>query len=358
MGYYTNKEKAQILKWYYQGNSALDCVKLFIVLFEDRRSPTAQTVMNIIHCFEKYSCLCDCKYCRKKDEDAPQKNEERDIAVCSILSIDDKKSTRAVGEELGLSKTTVAKIWKQNDFKCFKYEKHQQILPEDPYRRMEFCDTAMEKANQENNFIKNILFTDESSFPLNGKHNPSVMRYWSQTNQHRYVPTQTQFPQKLNVWAGILGDHIIGPFFIDGSLDSQKYLSLLQDNILPAVRALPNLDLESVWYQQDGCPAHNAIIVRQFLEETFQERLMSGFGTIKWPPRSPDLSPNDFFLWGFLKTQIYSRNRPENLQQLRQRIVDTCANISPQMLENTRADFYNRLGYCLASDGGIFENMI
>ncbi|EFN65149.1 hypothetical protein EAG_00038, partial [Camponotus floridanus] len=42
---------------------------------------------------------------------------------------------------------------------------------------------------------------------------------------------------------------------------------------------------------------------------------------IEWPPRSPDLSPLDFFLWGYLKSKVYKTN-PRNLNNLRRRIVD------------------------------------
>ena len=29
-------------------------------------------------------------------------------------------------------------------------------------------------------------------------------------------------------------------------------------------------------------------------------------GSHEWPARSPDLTPCDFFLWGWLKEQVYS----------------------------------------------------
>ena len=36
---------------------------------------------------------------------------------------------------------------------------------------------------------------------------------------------------------------------------------------------------------------------------------------ISWPPRSPDLSPMDFFVWGFVKKYVYNRNY-ENVENL------------------------------------------
>jgi len=42
---------------------------------------------------------------------------------------------------------------------------------------------------------------------------------------------------------------------------------------------------------------------------------------IEWPPRSPDLTPLDFFLWGYLKQKVFS-TPPQDLPTLRRRIVD------------------------------------
>ena len=49
-------------------------------------------------------------------------------------------------------------------------------------------------------------------------------------------------------------------------------------------------------------------------------------GTVSWPPRSPDLTPLDFFLWGHMKSVIFET--PVNTQEeLAARIVATAAEI-------------------------------
>ncbi|RZC39627.1 hypothetical protein BDFB_015140, partial [Asbolus verrucosus] len=70
----------------------------------------------------------------------------------------------------------------------------------------------------------------------------------------------TQYPQKVNVWCGIIGQNIIGPFFINGNLTRQ---------------------------------------VRQYLDETFPGRWIGRRDAIEWPARSPDLTLHNFFLWGY-----------------------------------------------------------
>ncbi|EFN79592.1 hypothetical protein EAI_04836, partial [Harpegnathos saltator] len=53
----------------------------------------------------------------------------------------------------------------------------------------------------------------------------------------------------------------------------------------------------------------------------FPHRWIGRRGPIEWPPRLPDLSPNDYFLWGHLKDRVY-KTKPQNLDDLRNRILD------------------------------------
>ena len=63
-----------------------------------------------------------------------------------------------------------------------------------------------------------------------------------------------------------------------------------------------------LWWAQDGAPAHRLIEVRDRLNKVFGEnRVIALQHNVEWPPRSPDLTPCDFLLWGYLKTYNSSR---------------------------------------------------
>lgn len=81
----------------------------------------------------------------------------------------------------------------------------------------------MERSNGDEHFLTKIVFGDESTFPLHGRHKPAIHRYRSHENQHLLIANRAQHPQKLNVWAGILGDHTLDPFFIHGNLTGQTF---------------------------------------------------------------------------------------------------------------------------------------
>lgn len=57
-------------------------------------------------------------------------------------------------------------------------------------------EKVMEMANGNEHFVRNISFTDESSFLRHGRHNPSISRYRSRDNQHHAYDSRTQYTHK------------------------------------------------------------------------------------------------------------------------------------------------------------------
>ena len=59
-------------------------------------------------------------------------------------------------------------------------------------------------------------------------------------------------------------------------------------------------------------------IYKLFFQTFFGSRIISkNF----WPPRSPDLTPPDFYLWGAMKNKIYCRN-PRTINELKETVTD------------------------------------
>lgn len=98
----------------------------------------------------------------------------------------------------------------------------------------------------------------------------------------------------MNVWVGILDNQVIGPYFFEESLTGARYLQFLQDCLVPRLNELfPNRN--DLWFQQDGAPPDFAVDVRTYLTIVFRGKWIGRRGQIEWPPRTPDLTPLDFF---------------------------------------------------------------
>ena len=58
------------------------------------------------------------------------------------------------------------------------------------------------------------------------------------------------------------------------------------------------------------------------IRDLFAQNIVGKFFNFNWPPRSPDLSPLDFFLWGYLKNKVYSGVKATTLAGLKLRIQE------------------------------------
>ncbi|GFW77662.1 histone-lysine N-methyltransferase SETMAR [Trichonephila clavipes] len=158
-------------------------------------------------------------------------------------------------------------------------------------------------------FHKRISFSDEVHFWLNGYVNKQICRIWSEANPQGYVETPLH-PEKLT----------------------------------------------ELWFQQDGATCHTARATIDLLKGTFGDRLISRFGPVNWPPRSCDLTPLDYFLWGYVKSSVYA-DKPQTLDHL-ENIRRVIADIRPQMLEKVIENWTSRLDYIRASRGSPMPEII
>lgn len=351
----TEKERSEIITLYYGGNSIRQVRDFWAGTRPNRPIPSVGFISNLVKRFQNTGRLLPSERGgRRRNENA----ENIEVVVLATSQQNPEMSSSSVSKSVGASKANVIRILHKHGYKSYKFQIHQELLPQDLETRNIFCETMLERANNDNNFIKRICFSDESSFTLNGEPNVQNTRVWSQNNPRGYLALRSQWPRKVNVWLGVLAHHVIGPFYIDGNLDGQKYLRLLEQHVLPEIQRVSGAGINNIWFQHDGCPSHYTREVTQFLDTHFTNRWIGRGGAINWPPRSPDLAPNDFHLWPHIVNKIYGSTKYNNLEELKQAINYTCTGFSRQQLANVRKEFYNRLSHCLIQNGGHFEHLL
>jgi hypothetical protein len=67
--------------------------------------------------------------------------------------------------------------------------------------------------------------------------------------------------------------------------------------------------LRAVHSSNDGAPPQYHRHVGAYLDDTLPGRWIGRRGAIECPPRSPDFTPRDLYLWGTLKDEVY-RQKP------------------------------------------------
>jgi transposase len=284
-------------------------------------------------------------------------NEEMALETLQCFVENPHTSIRKSAQYVGVSIGSIHKILKDNKFHPFKIQLHQELNEDDPDRRLQYCEIVMNKCIHNEDFPKLVLFSDEASFCLNGSVNRHNSRYWSQDNPRWMTEAHTQHPQKVNVWAGLLGTRVVGPYFIEGNLNAISYHELLDTRVIPDLRELLGPEFEDIWFQHDGAPPHFGLQVRELLDETFEDKWIGRRGTIEWPPRSPDLSPLDYFFWGVLKGKVYE-TKPANIEALKERILEEARNITEEIINNVMIGYYQRMAHCQAAQGHHFEHLL
>ena len=95
-----------------------------------------------------------------------------------------------------------------------------------------------------------------------------------------------------------------------------------------------------------------------WLQERFGDHLISGGTDFPYPARSPDLTLPDFFLWGFLKDNVFRQPLPRDLPELRDKITNIINSVSIQTCHNVTKNLQQRLHLCLQESGGYVQHII
>ena len=110
---------------------------------------------------------------------------------------------------------------------------------------------------------------------------------------------------------------------------------------------------------QDSVPPHHQALVHDWLNENFPLRWMGRSSAnlitpLAWPTYSPDLTSCDFFLWGWVKSQIY-RTQPADLDDLQARIQHAFDELPQEIVDRSIGAYVSRLEKCIENDGKNVE---
>ena len=114
-------------------------------------------------------------------------------------------------------------------------------------------------------------------------------------------------------------------------------------------------------FQQDGAPPHWSLIVRQYLNATLHNRWIERARNddcvlLHWPPRSPNLTPCDFFLWGYVKGLVYILPLPTSVDDLKTQMTEALITIDLDMLVRVWQKIVYRFDVCHLNKSSHIEH--
>lgn len=333
-----------------QGYTHRDVADEFNRRHPQREQIAQSTVTRLLQKFKKTGSVCDAS--RSGRPNTTTEKEEETILAKVYAS--PKKSVRRTTKELGLPRTKIQRVLKKHHFHPYKMQLLQKLNEDDPDRRLEMCEWLLQEHHQDTDFLSSIMFSDEANFYVKGEVNRHNLRYWCDENPHWFDDMKQQGGDRIMVWCGLWKDKIFGPYFFDGNVTSEIYLTMLRDSLIPD---LDQFGSRPQWFMQDGAPPHYGLQVRRWLDEIFPQHWIGRRGPKEWAPRSPDLNPMDFAVWGCLKANVYSVTIRDK-EHLRQRITAECNAFSPDVVRSILRNLATRLQLCYDNGGQHFEHIL
>ena len=137
-----------------------------------------------------------------------------------------------------------------------------------------------------------------------------------QTKREKYDPKNIRTKLKYGgvkqmVWGCFCGNKLGPIVFIDGSVNSHVYISVLQDKLVPFFQALHDDGATDIIFQQDNAKVHKSKLTGKWLEDS---AIRNGFSIMEWPAYSPDMNPIEE-LWAHLKAELHRRYPDTKLLQ-------------------------------------------
>ena len=98
--------------------------------------------------------------------------------------------------------------------------------------------------------------------------------YVDHDNPHETSVSNFQSRFTVNVWCGVLGIKLIGPFVFDNNLTGITYEVFLRNELPGLLEDIPLMIWSQMYFQHDGVPPHYTRHMRDYLNESFPKPLV------------------------------------------------------------------------------------
>ena len=279
----------------------------------------------------------------------PKMSEETIRNVKDRLLASPKKSLHQLSRESGLSRSTCQHAAKKAKLHAYRISMVHELKEPDQVKRVAYCRWFQTLLKENPGILDYTWFSDEAWFYLSGYVNSQNSRIWASENPDA-IHEEPPHSEKIGVWCGMSRQCIIGPIFFDGTITTAVYMEIFNT----FVNQLDDEELSSGYFQQDGMTSHTSHASMAKIQSFFGNCVISkGLR----PPRSPDLTPPDSFLWGYLKGRVY-QNKPWTIDTLKANITEEIQAVTADVLARTFQNMAHWVQSCLEANGGHFQHML
>ena len=177
--------------------------------------------------------ICETGVLRTARPDAGRLRSVHTIEFEDVIlqRIEDNRSTstRAIAKDLNTSNANVWNVLHEMDMQPFKIQRVEDLSADDFPQRVAFCQWYLHQIVNIPDFCTSVLFTDEATFTREGIFNSHNSHVWDFVNPKATGVFRHQHRFTINVWAGIVHDHLIGLYLLPNRLGGENYIIFICD---------------------------------------------------------------------------------------------------------------------------------
>jgi transposase len=242
-----------------------------------------------------------------------------------------------------ISARTVRRILKKSGLKNYAKPKNPRLLSIHKKNRFRF---ARAHKNHDFRYWKTVIFSDETKFNLYGPDgNKRVWRIPNYTlNSHHVREVVKYGGGGVMIWGSICYNGVGEISFIEGTMNSAKYISILESSY-PETLKKNNMSPKESIFQQDNDPKHTSRMTKRWLS-------CNKINILEWPSCSPDMNLIEN-VWEYVDRRIRnSPTKPKNLGELKERIREIWYAIPSDYIKNLFESMPSRINCLFRAKGG------
>ncbi|KAA6369017.1 MAG: putative transposable element tc3 transposase, partial [Streblomastix strix] len=187
--------------------------------------PCRQFILDTVDKFESTGSVYDLP---RSGRTKTATNDENVEKVKKILKKSPTSPIREVSAKAALSLSSTERIKLRLGLKSYRMQRRHALLPTDLPTRKAACEALLLQQQNNKQFKRRLIFTDECSFQLGGTVNTYNCYYHSLENPH-YTADVPHKQGSLMVFCGVCAECVFGPYFIHDNVDQNVYQSIIDD---------------------------------------------------------------------------------------------------------------------------------
>jgi hypothetical protein len=196
---YTNPELTDMVLIYGEALSNAGAARrLYMERFPGRQVPCERSFVNAVQHLRDYGTFSPVN--RNRGRSRSRRLLDLEPEILQVVEEEPNVSGPRLALRMGVSSFTIWRTLHKQGLHPYHLQRVQHLKPEDPPRRIAFCQWLLQKIDEEPNFLRIVLTRDEAGFTRDGVFNSHNTHIWSEENPHQIRERGFQQRFSINVW--------------------------------------------------------------------------------------------------------------------------------------------------------------